>query len=191
MSEPSASYYRALRATQVKHASSPVFSGRFLLRYLEDVRMLVREHAVETVLDYGCGKGHQWTTEIADGQGMLADILGVRPTLYDPGWPQFAAEPQGQFDMVICTQALGSIPIIDLPWVVMRMMEHARRVLYVGEKLGPVRKRIHKDMAGEMPHEWTHDQWAAELQKARMPGKTIALRTNDKRTSVSRLEQWS
>jgi hypothetical protein len=177
MAMPSENYHRALKATQALHANSTKrFTGRFLVRYLDDVRGLVKEHRARTLCDYGAGKGVVWK------ETPLAAELGLTGVfLYDPGVPEYSREPTGKFDMVICTQALGSIPVSDLPWVIDRLYSLASKVVYVGEKLGPVRKQIHRDMAdaGLMPHGWSRERWVMALRRpnASVP---LYLRTNDK-----------
>lgn len=181
-------YARALDLTRKHHAKHKTFSGRYLSRYLDDIAPLIEQHGVKTVLDYGCGKAEMW-------KAGLADELGVTATLYDPGVPQYAADPVGQFDLVICTQALGSVPVDALHWVVGRLFGYARTVVYVGERLGPVRKQLHAGLVEEgiMPHGWTHRQWR-EMLTEHTPGQHSAdgwLRTNDRRTGESVLELFA
>lgn len=177
-------YFKALEATKKLHEREKLFSGRFLVRYLDDIRELIERYGVKTLLDYGCGRAVAWE------DGKLAKELGVKVTLYDPGVPRFAADPVGTFDMVICTQALGSVPIDALEWVIDRIYDYANLVVYVGERLGAVRKRTHADLAGQgqMPHGWTHEQWMDVLGTPWRERPTCYLRTTDKRTKLSLLE---
>lgn len=179
MSEPSPAYYEALRATQKLHANSKKFNGRFLSRYIDDIKPLIDELGCKTLLDHGCGGAKCWNNPMDDGQ-KLDQYLGVIPTLYDPGLPRYSREPQGKYDIVICTQVLGSIPIADLPWVVDRLYGFAGKALYVGERLDPVRKQVHAHMKGQMPHEWSPQQWADVLRR---PGSDIkvVLRTRSEK----------
>lgn len=170
MKQPSARYHEALRATQVFHATNKTFTGKFLFRYAPDVQALMRDYGCKTMLDYGCGKGRQWTEPMEDGAfPMLADYFGLREEdifKYDPGLPQFSREPSGKWDIVVCTQVLGSVPIQDLPWVVDRLYGFANKVVYVAERLTQkVKKQHHAHMAGEMPHGWSHTQWADVIRR--------------------------
>jgi hypothetical protein len=189
MSEPSAAYYEALNATRQLHRETKKFNGRFLHRYVPDLQPLLEELECRTLLDYGCGKGNQWQQAL-EGGGFLADLLGVRPTLYDPGTERFAAEPTGRFDAVICTQVLGSVPIVDLPWVIDRLLGFAIKLVFVGERVKPVRKQLHAHMADQMPHEKPHDWWAEQLRQ-RIPAENaprVVLRTFDTMRGVNRIE---
>lgn len=165
MVEPSRRYFEALELTRNFHATQKTFTGRFLLHYVRELKQVIDELGCKTLLDYGCGKGRQWNEPMEENGPMLADLLGVTSTLYDPGWPAYEKEPTGKFDIVVCTQVLGSIPIADLPWAVDRLHSFATKAVFVGERLGKVKKLIHIHMRKEMPHEWTHDQWAAVLKR--------------------------
>lgn len=157
-------YDRALDLTREHHRKSKTFSGRFVERYLDDIERIVADFQCETMLDYGCGKGIQYREPIRDGL-PLDRYLGVTATLYDPGWPEYALEPTGKFDLTICTQALGAIPVTDSPAVIAKMIRLTRKVVFIGERLTPVKKRIHDEMAAMMPRDWTHAQWVALVQK--------------------------
>lgn len=134
---PSREYLEALAESSRHHQESKTFSGSLALHHTAEITALVKKHDVRTILDYGCGKGLQYR-----GEGSLEVIWGAYVTKYDPAWPEFAAEPVGTFDLVICTHALGCIPLKDLPEIVERIYGYARKVVYVGEMIGPVKKRI-------------------------------------------------
>jgi len=169
MGTPSCFYFDALRASRELHARSKKFNGRFLIRYLAGLEPLIRLLDCRTLLDYGCGKGVQWDRLRVDGL-PLAEHLGVEVTRYDPAWPAFADEPRGQFDIVVCTQVLGSIPIPDLSWVADRLLGLAAKAVFVGERIKPPRKVTFDSMKDQMPHGWSHDQWLA-LLRSRDAGK--------------------
>lgn len=184
MKRPSAAYDLALALTKKHHASSKTFSGRFLLRYLVAIKEVIDDLGCKTMLDYGAGKGQQYMTPIAGGR-KIEDYLGVKVTKYDPAWPAFASEPVGKFDIVVCTQVLGSIPISDIEWVIDRMYGFARKAVFVGERLGPVNKQIHDRLRGSMPHEWKREDWEKVLHR---PGSDIVavLQTRDVRLQEGR-----
>jgi len=162
-----------------------------MVRYLNDIRQLINETGSKTVLDYGCGKGEQWDNPAYGDGRLLADVLKVKVTMYDPGVPAFDAEPEGQFDLVVCTQVLGCIPSEDIAWVAHRLRSFARKAAYVGERLADTpKKKLHAHMLGSMPYGWTHDEWAHALRPR--GGARLAplwLRTNDRRTKFSKMER--
>lgn len=196
--KPTADYDSALRATQKFHTKNKGFSGRFLLRYLDDVRDIARAHRCTTMLDYGCGRGEQYDTPILqhpdDGHDVfIPELLGLSHVhKYDPGHPPFAGEPTGRYDLVICTQVLGSIPVVDLQgWVLDRIFSFAIRAVYFGEVLNDApRKQLHAGLAnaGKMPHNWSREQWCELLRPvaAKYPNVSSYLRTKDKRSGAKR-----
>jgi hypothetical protein len=187
MREPSKRYFEALEATKTFHSNHKAFNGRYIFRYHDEIKQVIDEMGCKTMLDYGCGKGRQWKIPMEETGMMLADFLGVAVTKYDPGWPEYADEPVGKFDIVICTQVLGSIPVIDLPWVIDRLYGFAEKAVFVGETLGPVKKGVHRHMAAEMPHGWTHEQFAeAVRRRSHVRGY---LKTNNRVDRSIRFEQ--
>lgn len=184
-------YDLALKATQDFHTREKGFSGRFLLRYLEDVKHLCDHYAVASMLDYGCGRGAQYEgapIEVKTLGGVanmsVQNWLGITHLAkYDPGYPPFAGEPEGKFDLVICTQVLGSIPISDLQWVIERICAYATCAVYFAESLVEApRKQLHRNLRGKMPHGWTREQWSEVIAEGsrEFPDMPVFLRTKDK-----------
>lgn len=190
MNDPGNDYHRALEATRQHHAKHKTFSGRFLFRYVDQIKPIIERHGCKTMLDYGCGKGIQYEQPMDSGV-MIKDFLGVDITLFDPGVPEFSKEPQGKFDLVIMTQALGSVPKSGIPYVVDRLYGFATKAIYVAERLKPVKKMLHKHMDDAMPRDWKHDDWANALRRPNSP-VACYLRTKDyfvEGPAVSRLEE--
>lgn len=154
---PSIEYLRALAEAQAHHATSKTYSGKFLRPHAPFIRDLMREHAVRSVLDYGCGKGEQYRW-VSHGEGAsipggmtISQYWGMEVHLYDPAWPPYATPPDsdGPFDMTLATHALGSIPLTDLNcWVMPRLAELTRKVCYIAEKIGEVRKDVFSEPNG-------------------------------------------
>lgn len=184
-----ADYDTALAATQRFHTKNKGFSGRFLLRYLDDVTRLTSDLNARTMLDYGCGRGEQYECAylLKPGEPPLTIQEHLRLesiAKFDPGYPPFADDPVGKFDLVICTQVLGSIPISDLPWVLDKMAGYASKGVYIAEVLcAAPRKQLHAHLAGKMPHGWDRDRWESMIgaASARAPDVPFFFRTKDKR----------
>lgn len=81
------------------------FKGYSLLPHVEDIANLIELRNARTLLDYGCGKGLQYTEKNAHGAWG-----GIMPMLYDPHVEKFSVKPLGKFDGVICTDVLEHIP---------------------------------------------------------------------------------
>lgn len=171
--ESSLTYLHCLAEARQHHAQSKTYSGKFLRPHAPLIKQLIDELGGATsILDYGCGKGaqYEWVSHGGDAsipQGMtIEQYWGVPVTKFDPAYPPFEVEPlDQQFDIVICTHSLGSIPVGDLPWVLMKLFHYARKAVYIAEKIGPVRKQVFS-RPEEMPR-WNADQWARCISAAR------------------------
>ena len=70
------------------------YPGDNLKPQLHHIKDLVQDTKAETLLDYGCGKGLQYT------KWKHHEELGIMPSLYDPAVPEFEELPEGKFDGV-------------------------------------------------------------------------------------------
>lgn len=86
-----------------------IFAGRSITPHVDVIRKLVKSHAPRTLLDYGCGKGFQYSID------KIHEHWGVMPTLYDIGFAPLSKRPVGPFDGVLCTDVLEHIDKQDLP----------------------------------------------------------------------------
>jgi len=170
MTEPSERYLRALALTQAHHAAqNKTFSGQFAWKQRHRIKALIERFGATSILDYGCGKGKQYDparNRDEDGRS-LEEFWGIAPFRWDPGVPEYAAEPpQGaKFDLVICVQVLGSIPTADLPWVVDRLYSYAGKAIFVAERLILPCKQIYRNMQAEMPYGLSAERWLELLQR--------------------------
>lgn len=169
---PSSAYIQAVAEASAHHARSKTYSGKLLRPHKPFLMSLIAERDIGSALDFGAGKGAQYTwIDPSDGL-TLEQAFGFEVTKYDPAWPPFAAEPEpaAAFDLVLCTHTLGSIPLADQAWFIERLFGLATKVVYIAEKLGPIRKSVHRDRA-QFPDEWTRDQWLEALTPHAKTGK--------------------
>lgn len=155
---PSEAYDRALAEATAHHARSKTYSGKLMRPHKIYLTALIARLGIGSALDYGCGKGAQYEWVDHEDGRRLEDIWGFTVAKYDPAWPPFAAEPVGQFDLVICTHVLGSIPVGDLDWALGRVIGFARKAVFLAEKIGPVKKTALSDPEGR-PVDWPADRW--------------------------------
>lgn len=107
--------YRAL------HAAGK-FPGVSIMPFVGDIAELVGEFQSVTLLDYGCGKGLQYSRD------KIFKAWGNHPpALYDPGVEAFAVKPTGQFDGVISTDMLEHVPLDELDAVVREIAGYAKQ----------------------------------------------------------------
>lgn len=91
------------------HRNPKYFRGHSIKAGLSNITALVAEHQPRTILDYGCGKGLQYTLDRVHEQWG-----GPMPTLYDVGVTELSARPSGPFDAVICTDVMEHISEHDV-----------------------------------------------------------------------------
>jgi len=116
---------RYLDQYRVLHAAGK-FPGVSIMPFVGDIADLVGEFQSVTLLDYGCGKGLQYSRDkIYKAWGNHA------PTLYDPGVPALATKPTGQFDGVISTDMLEHVPIDELDAVVTEIAAYAKQWVFL------------------------------------------------------------
>lgn len=186
---PSAAYDQAVAEATRHHARSKTFSGKFLRPHKPFLLSLIAEKGIASALDYGVGKGAQYTWIDPDDGQTLEQAFGFEVAKYDPCYPPYAAEPVGTFDLVLCTHTLGSIPVADQAWVIDRLYSFATKAVYIAEKLGPIRKEVFSD-PGAFPRDWTRNDWlapltaAAKAAKARGVTTIVSFRTRDETDGV-------
>ncbi len=151
-------------------SAEDTFSGTSLGPHLHAIRQLIRSTGSRTMLDYGSGKGTKYKAENITVKGERAKSVqaywGVdRITCFDPGYPPFAAVPEGRFDGVICTDVLEHIPDADLPWMLEEQFRYAEKFVfgniasYPAEKILPNGENAHCTI---QPASW----WLDVIRKA-------------------------
>ena len=148
------------------------WDGRDTFKYRRQIRDLVQHYNCKTLLDYGCGKGHQWR----DSHIFLPEEypqkfqtwLGIdQVSLYDPCVEEFAQDPVlKKYDIVSCTQVIGSIPDADITWLKQRLMSYTGQVCFIG-LVDPLRipkgkKQIYDSayFSVKRTQEWYREQFA-------------------------------
>lgn len=151
---PSPYYHGSVAVGRSYQENSKTWRGKDCCKWARFIRLHIEAHGCKTLLDYGCGKGHQYDTELffdiqTKTRYRLQDWWGVEVTQYDPCVAGKDVLPEGQWDCVISTQVLGAIPDADVPWVVDLMSRRARKFVYIG--LWITDRYKNKKSAGRLP----------------------------------------
>lgn len=180
---PSKDYYEVLNTVRAFHEAKKLYTGRFIRFYVGSIKKLIDELDCKTMLDYGCGKGHQWVEPYDPKKGFynpermpdvepfgqpLDQYLNVQVTKYDPGVKEFERQPQGKFDIVVATQVIGAIAQADMQWAVDHMFSLANKAVLIGERGdgGNTKKRFFDKVKHLLIHDWTYEDYANLLRVA-------------------------
>jgi len=112
------------------------FPGLSIRPFVPEIAQLVVETRAKSLLDCGCGKGHQYIIE------RFHEAWGPRPTLYDPGVSEHDTKPAGRFDGVITTDMLEHIPEDELDAVVADLVRYARLWCFASVCCRPAKRRF-------------------------------------------------
>jgi hypothetical protein len=112
------------------------YSGRSILKQLKAIRTLAHKSGAKTALDYGCGRGEQysWTDIEVEGEkvGSLREYFGLDSvTLFDPAVPAHMQRPTSEYDLVICTDVLEHIHKSDVDWVLRDIIGFSRKAVFL------------------------------------------------------------
>jgi hypothetical protein len=143
--------YRRLHVEGEQRMGLPpeaTYPGMSLFTHIKHVKDLIGQTGARTILDYGCGKGHQYRAkkivikDVGTWRGV-SDYWGVdQISCYDPCVESFCQLPQGQFDGVISTDVLEHCPEQDLPWIVAEMFSYATKFVFANVACYPARTTL-------------------------------------------------
>lgn len=177
---PSKRYAKYLEQSRQHHVQRKTFSGNGCLKHLKTLVEISLKVDATSALDFGAGKRAQYQPggkfataaaqfgfEIEPGE-TLEMLLGYEVTKYDPAVPEIASKPEGQFDLVWCSDVLEHIPEEDIGWVIHELDGYARRALFVTVGSYPAKKTLPNGENAHVtikPVEWWREQFAANLSE--------------------------
>ena len=173
---PSSYYLESVELGKKFQKENSSWAGNDCKNYHNQIRFLMDKYNAKTVLDYGCGKGQQYTNllpyvlpndQTTEPMTFQTRINADSVYKFDPCVEDLDIEPVGQkFDAVICTQVLGSIPDQDIPWIRDKLMNYATKFVFIGlhsvEKPPKSKKRMYDSNWLTYPRsiEWYQEQFA-------------------------------
>lgn len=138
------------------HSSPEKYPGISFKNGYDHITQLIQETGSTSVLDYGCGKGTQYT------QKKYHEVWNIgMPSLYDPAVPEFETLPDQVFDGIYSTDVMEHIPEEVIPEVFDWIFNHAEKFVFLGIATSPARAILPN---GENAHctvkpiEWWADQ---------------------------------
>ena len=134
---------RTIAQYRQMHLHPKMFRGRLADCYAAEIATLCQETGSSSLLDYGSGKGEQYT------QQRQHERFGFpEPTCYDPGVPAFAVKPvdrtprQAGFDGVLCLDVMEHVPEAHVDEVLAEIFGCARRFVYLVIFTAAARKHL-------------------------------------------------
>lgn len=160
----------ALAHSEETSKPSGNFGGGSLYPHIEKVRKLIEITNSKSVLDYGCGKAslylEKFSFDSSEQPSSIERYWNIESiTLFDPGVPQFAKQPTGDFDGLISTDVLEHIPEEDIDWVLEECFGYAKRFVYMNIASYPAIKVLPNGWNAHItiqPREW----WEEKILKA-------------------------
>lgn len=162
------------KAYRQLHKKRKYFQGNSIRPYVDDIAALVKASNARRLVDYGCGKGLQYTRDnVHEAWG------GIMPYLYDPGVPELDEYPlPGYWEGVICTDVMEHIDkpdVDDVLGAIFRLTAPTAFVFFsiacrpAKRKRLPDGRNVHLTVK---PPEW----WIERLRRFERPGLQIEYR---------------
>jgi len=124
-------YYRAAQLSE----KNP-YTGVSTLNYANKIASIVRRTRAKTILDYGCGRGDQYSI------CRLNKLWRCGVTCYDPAVLGFSVKPKKKFDLVICCDVLEHIDEEDVMETVCDISSLAKKAVFVSISIVPSKNRL-------------------------------------------------
>lgn len=141
------------------HPTMCLMSGTSIRRHTTEFINFCKSYKPKTVLDYGCGKGFQYTKH------NLHKLAGIEiPTLYDPAVKEFEQKPVGKFDSVICTDVMEHIHQDDCDETLKEIFSYADHSVFFTISCNPAKKHFADGTNYHVnckPEEW----WFATIKR--------------------------
>ena len=160
--EPSQEYYDAVAKGTAFQIKESAWAGYDAKNYAEEIKCLRKYHRARTLLDYGCGKGHQYTRK----SPPFNKITGFSSYyLFDPCVDEYKQPPRSnrKFDAIICLQVIRHIPDRDIPWLKEYFERTAKKFVVIGEYHPTIKQKPKKVTTQDGENrtvEWYHEQFA-------------------------------
>ena len=196
---PSQRYKDLLKQYEQMHSlNEGMFNGRSLVRFAGPIKQIIEKHGCETLLDYGCGKGHPYTDKFrtVPDSGFLDtpihEFWGIKDiTLYDPGEEEHNKLPTGVYDIVVNTDVLEHVPYQDLAWVIKEILNYSTNVVFLNICCLPAMKHF---LNGENVHVSLYpvEEWLQFIARISVdyPYLTIYVYADDKNNDKYRLNSY-
>jgi hypothetical protein len=110
------------------HKVDNIFEGYSILNLAQDIRNAVEHYQCKSILDYGSGKGRQYSIKKVH-EKYFNNVL---PDLYDPAVEGIDILPNKIYDMVLSTDVLEHVHPSYVDYALDEIFSRASKVVYLG-----------------------------------------------------------
>ena len=142
--EPSQEYYDAVAKGTYFQETQSAWAGADSKNYIEQIQCLRKHHRAKTLLDYGCGKGEQYTLKTPPFDKRCGFTSSYQ---YDPCVSYYSKPSRSnrKFDAIICLQVIRHIPNQDIKWLKEYFERTAKKFVLIGEFDPTFKQKSKKD----------------------------------------------
>ena len=166
-----------------KRKPKDAYNGKSTLIYAKLIKEIIVKNKIETMLDYGCGKGFYYDNPFNSNElniKSLKSYWGIDISLYDPCYSKHSMlEDNKKFDLTICIDVLEHVPSSDVEWVLEQIFDRSKKYVFINVAcypaiaLLPNKKNAHINI--NKP-QWWHNK-ILNLKKNRNAIKVICICT--------------
>lgn len=109
------------------HENPNMYPGDSINFDTKFIKKLISQFAATSLLDFGCGKGYQYSKERVHEKYFNC----ILPSLYDPGVPEYSQMPEGKFDGVFTCDVMEHIPEEYIDEVLTQIYSKANKFVFI------------------------------------------------------------
>ena len=158
-----------LEKCKLAHKTMPKWQGEGTMQYVDLIKENIDKYHCQTMLDYGCGKGIQYT------QFNLHKQLGLELKnifQFDPAHEPVATEPDWNqtFDCSICLDVLHFVTESELDIIKSKLEKSTTKICIIGIQLDPPKSKslALKPYALLKPANWWQDKFSSWNSSSRL-----------------------
>ena len=125
-------YYSFL--LKLMHLKKNTFKGYSLRNNIHHINEIIKNHNIESLLDYGCGKALEYNP---NPYNKSLEIF-----LYDPFYKRFNLLPKKQYDLVVCTDVMEHVEKTNINNVLNHINSFSNRAVFFSISTNLAKKNL-------------------------------------------------